>query len=72
MVDIGTQSETDDLSDTETSVQGNIADRKPSSLQVVPEEEYEDGELVINCFNIVLNWPGHLVVANSINTSNIN
>ena len=48
MVDIGIQSETDDLSDAETSLQGNAADRKPSLLQVVPEEEYEDGELVTN------------------------
>ena len=48
MVDIGIQSESDDLSDAETSVQGNAADRRPSLLQVVPEEEYEDGELVTN------------------------
>jgi len=40
MVDVGIQSETEDLNDIETS-----ADRKPS-LQVVPEEEHEDGELV--------------------------
>ena len=42
MVDVGTQSETEDLSDIETRVQ----DRKPSLLQVVPEEEHEDDELV--------------------------
>lgn len=48
MVDIGIQSESDDLSDAETSAQGNAADRKPPLLQVVPEEEYEDGELVTN------------------------
>ena len=44
MVDVGIQSETEELSDIETSVYG-AADRKPS-LQVVPEEEHEDGELV--------------------------
>jgi len=44
MVDVGIQSETEDLSDIETSAYG-AADSKPS-LQVVPEEEQEDGELV--------------------------
>lgn len=42
MVDVSTQSETEDLSDVETRIQ----DRKPSLLQVVPEEEHEDDELV--------------------------
>ena len=46
MVDVGIQSETEDLSDLETNVQGYAADRKPSFLHVVPEEEHEDSELV--------------------------
>ena len=46
MVDVGIQSETEDLSDIEAGVQGTAADRKPSLLQVVPEEEHEDCELV--------------------------
>lgn len=45
MVDVGIQSETEDLSDLETNVQGYAADRKPSFLHVVPEEEHEDSEL---------------------------
>lgn len=44
MVDIATQSETKDLSDIESNVQQSS--RKPSFLQVVPEEEHEDDELV--------------------------
>ena len=48
MVDIATQSETEDLSDIESNVQQNS--RKPSSLQVVPEEEHEDDELVTQQF----------------------
>lgn len=42
MVDVGIQSETEDLSDIESSQTA----RKPSLLQVVPEEEHEDSELV--------------------------
>ncbi len=45
MVDIGIQSETEDLSDIESNAQQS-GSRKPSFLQVVPEEEHEDGELV--------------------------
>jgi len=44
MVDMATQSETEDLSDIESNAQQNS--RKPSFLQVVPEEEDEDDELV--------------------------
>ena len=44
MVDMATQSENEDLSDIESSVQQTS--RKPSFLQVVPEEEHEDDELV--------------------------
>lgn len=44
MVDIATQSETEDLSDIESN--GQQSSRKPSFLQVVPEEEHEDDELV--------------------------
>ena len=44
MVDSATQSETEDLSDIESNAQQSS--RKPSSLQVVPEEDHEDDELV--------------------------
>ena len=44
MVDMATQSENEDLSDIESNAQQNF--RKPSFLQVVPEEEHEDDELV--------------------------
>lgn len=44
MVDMATQSETEDLSDNESNAQQNF--RKPSSLQVVPEEEHEEDEVV--------------------------
>ena len=44
MVDIATQSETEDLSDIESNEQQNS--RKPSFLQVVPEEDHEDDEMV--------------------------
>ena len=44
MVDMATQSETEDLSDNESNAQLNF--RKPSSLQVVPEEEHEEDEVV--------------------------
>jgi len=44
MVDMATQSEIEDLSDIESNAQQNSW--KPSSLQVVPEEEHEDDELV--------------------------
>ena len=47
MVDVGIQSETEDFSDVEMSaLQGNEAERKTSILEVVPEEEHEDYELV--------------------------
>ena len=49
MVDIATQSETEDLSDIESNAQHSS--RKPSFLQVVPEEEHEDDELVIQQFS---------------------
>lgn len=49
MVDVGIQSETEDLSDTELSAP-ITADRKPSVLEAVPEEEHEDNELVITLF----------------------
>lgn len=44
MVDMATQSENEDLSDIESNTHQNS--RKPSFLQVVPEEEHEDDELV--------------------------
>lgn len=44
LVDMATQSETEDLSDIESNAQQSS--RKPSFLQVVPEEEDEDDELV--------------------------
>ena len=49
MVDVGIQSETEDLSDTELSAP-ITADRKPSLLEAVPEEEHENDELVITLF----------------------
>lgn len=49
MVDVGIQSEAEDLSDTELSAPVT-ADRKPSVLEAVPEEEHEDIELVITLF----------------------
>ena len=49
MVDVGIQSETEDLSDIDLSV-GTTTDRKPSMLEAVPEEEHEDNELVITLF----------------------
>lgn len=52
MVDIGIQSETEDLSDIESSAQQS--GRKPSFLEVVPEEEHEDGELV-NSYAFICN-----------------
>lgn len=46
MVDVGIQSESEEFNDTEMNAFGwNTADRKPSFLQVVPEEEHEDDEL---------------------------
>ena len=49
MVDVGIQSEAEDLSDTELSAPVTV-DRKPSVLEAVPEEEHEDIELVITLF----------------------
>ncbi|KAK2559537.1 hypothetical protein P5673_018185 [Acropora cervicornis] len=46
MVDVGIQSESEEFNDTEMNAYAwNTADRKPSFLQVVPEEEHEDDEL---------------------------
>ena len=51
MVDVGIQSESEEFNDTEMNAFGwNTADRKPSFLQVVPEEEHEDDELEMVCF----------------------
>ena len=44
MVDIAIQSDTEELSDIESGALQSA--RKPSFLQVVPEEEHEDDELV--------------------------
>ena len=50
MVDVGIQSESEEFNDTEMNAYGwNTADRKPSFLQVVPEEEHEDDELEMVC-----------------------
>ena len=50
MVDVGIQSESEEFNDTEMNAFGwNTADRKPSFLQVVPEEEHEDDELEMVC-----------------------
>ena len=46
MVDIGIQSETEDLSDIDSSAQQ--LGRKPSVLQVVPEEEHEEDNELVN------------------------
>mgnify|MGYP000008270311 FL=1 len=50
MVDVGIQSESEEFNDSEMNAYGwNTADRKPSFLQVVPEEEHEDDELEMVC-----------------------
>ena len=46
MVDIGIQSETEDLSDIDSGAQQ--LGRKPSVLQVVPEEEHEEDNELVN------------------------
>lgn len=50
MVDVGIQSESEEFNDSEMNAYAwNTADRKPSFLQVVPEEEHEDDELEMVC-----------------------
>ena len=61
MVDVGIQSEAEDLSDTELSAPVTV-DRKPSVLEAVPEEEHEDIELVITLFTPESKELVHLVL----------